>query len=106
MQLTPLRFCLLQPEAHVLLPVHRRRGAEVLARLLALAGAPGELGETEVAVGNGVVTQNPGAGVAGDDPRPRFALRLSAPRLSSEQCARTVGSSCAETDEKNGVSPG
>ena len=41
-----------EPEAHVHLPVHRRRGGEVLVRLLALARAPVELGEAEVAVGD------------------------------------------------------
>src|SRR5215467_223406 len=43
---------LLEPEPHVHLAVHRRRGAEVLARLLTLARAPVELAEAEVAVGD------------------------------------------------------
>src|SRR5262249_28549020 len=46
------RFHLLQPICHPHLPVHRRRGGEVLLRLLALAGAPIELAEAEVAVGD------------------------------------------------------
>src|SRR5712692_158749 len=45
-----LQFCLLQPEPHVHLAVHRRRHGEVLLSLLALAGAPVELAETEVAL--------------------------------------------------------
>src|SRR2546422_8502765 len=47
-----LRLGLLQPEPHVHLAVHRRRGGQMLLRLLALAGAPEELGEAEVAVGD------------------------------------------------------
>ena len=47
-----LRLGLLQPEPHVHLAVHRRRGGEVLLRLLALARAPVELAEAEVAVGD------------------------------------------------------
>jgi len=46
------RLRLLQPEAHVHLAVHRRGGGEVLLRLLALARAPVELAEAEVAVGD------------------------------------------------------
>src|SRR5690242_17814461 len=47
-----LRLRLLQPEPHVHLAVHRRRGGQVLPRLLALARAPVELTEAEVAVGD------------------------------------------------------
>ena len=47
-----LRLGLLQPEPHVHLAVHRRRGGEVLLGLLALARAPVELAEAEVAVGD------------------------------------------------------
>src|SRR5215470_4356446 len=47
-----LRFRLLQPEPHVHLAVHRRRGREVLLCLLALARALVELAEAEVAVGD------------------------------------------------------
>src|SRR5499433_3836094 len=47
-----LRFRLLQPEPHVHLAVHRRRGREVLARLFALARARAQLPEAEVAVGD------------------------------------------------------
>jgi hypothetical protein len=47
-----LRLRLLQPEGHAHLAVHRRRGGEVLLRLLALARAPVELAEAEVAVGD------------------------------------------------------
>src|SRR5262245_48478225 len=43
---------LLKVEAHVHLAVHRRRGGEVLPRLLVLARAPVELAEAEVAVGD------------------------------------------------------
>ena len=43
---------LLQPIRHAHLAVHRRRRGEVLLRLLALAGAPIELAEAEVAVGD------------------------------------------------------
>src|SRR5262249_12928471 len=45
-----LRFCFLQPVRHPHLAVHRRRGGEMLLRLLALARAPVELAEAEVAV--------------------------------------------------------
>ena len=47
-----LQLCLrwLQPVRHAHLAVHHRRGGEVLARLLALACAPVELAEAEVAV--------------------------------------------------------
>src|SRR5215510_12280405 len=51
-RLTSLPFRLLQPIRHPHLAVHRRRGSYVLVRLLALAGAPVELTETEVAVGD------------------------------------------------------
>src|SRR5262249_36782497 len=47
-----LRLRLLQPVRHPHLAIHRRRGGEVLTRLIALAGAPGELAEAEVAVGD------------------------------------------------------
>src|SRR5262245_62452897 len=47
-----LRLRLLQVEAHVHLAIHRRRGGEVLLRLLALARAAVELAEPEVAVGD------------------------------------------------------
>src|SRR5262249_23539052 len=43
---------LLEPEPYVYLAVHRRRGGEVLARLLALARACEHLPEAEVAVGD------------------------------------------------------
>src|SRR5712691_6385597 len=43
---------LFQPVLHVHLAVHRRRGREVLLRLLLLARAPVELAEAEVAVGD------------------------------------------------------
>src|SRR6266851_2959604 len=49
-QLPHLRLRLLQPVRHAHLAVHRRRGGEVLLRLLASAGAPVELAEAEVAV--------------------------------------------------------
>src|SRR2546426_5570263 len=49
-QIPHLRLRLLQPEPHVHVAVHRRRGGEVLLGLLALARAPGELAEAEVAV--------------------------------------------------------
>src|SRR5262245_20089075 len=42
----------LQPIRHPHLAVHRRRGGEMLLRLLALARAPVEFAETEMAVGN------------------------------------------------------
>src|SRR5437899_7720207 len=51
-QLRQLRFCLLQPETHVHLAVHRRRGGEVLVGLFPLAPVPIELAEAEVAVGD------------------------------------------------------
>src|SRR5262249_24369786 len=49
-----MQFCfrLLQPEPHVHLAVHGRRGGEILARLLSLAGACEELTEAEMAVGD------------------------------------------------------
>jgi hypothetical protein len=43
---------LLQPVRHPHLAIHRRRGSEMLLRLLTLARAPGELAEAEVAVSN------------------------------------------------------
>src|SRR5262249_3596283 len=46
------RLCLLQPVRHPHLAVHRRRGGEMLLRLLTLARAPVELAEAEVAVGD------------------------------------------------------
>src|SRR3972149_6862548 len=46
------RLCLLQPEPHVHLAVHRRRGREVLLALMPLTRAPVELAEPEVAVGD------------------------------------------------------
>src|SRR5262245_8290936 len=53
-QASSLQFCsrVLQPELHVHLTVHRRRGGQMLLRLLALARAPVELAEAEVAVGD------------------------------------------------------
>src|SRR5215471_18967805 len=47
-----LRLRLLQPEPHVHLAVHRRRGGEVFLCQLAFACAPIELAEAEVAVGD------------------------------------------------------
>src|SRR5262245_43366080 len=49
-----LHLCpsLLQPVRHAHLAVHRRRGSEMLLRLRALARAPVELAEAEVAVGD------------------------------------------------------
>src|SRR5205823_3197956 len=43
---------LLQPEGHLHLAVHRRRGDEVLAAVVLLAGAPVQLSEAKVAVGD------------------------------------------------------
>src|SRR5262249_2270739 len=50
--LATLSLYLLQPVRHPHLAVHRRRGGEMLLRLLALARAPVELAEAEVAVGD------------------------------------------------------
>src|SRR6266508_2222821 len=50
-QLPRLRLRLLQPEPHVHLAVHRRRGGEVPLRLLALARSTVERAEAEMAVG-------------------------------------------------------
>src|SRR5262245_53471531 len=47
-----LRLRLLQVEPHIHLAVHRRRGSEVLLCLVALAHAPIEPAEPEVAVGD------------------------------------------------------
>src|SRR5262249_13799033 len=47
-----LRLRLLQPVRHPHLAVHRRRGGQVLLRLLALARARVELAEAQVAVGD------------------------------------------------------
>src|SRR5437773_6574703 len=52
MRTASVRLRLLQPEPHIHLAVHRRRGGEVLLRLLALTRAPVELAEAEVAVGD------------------------------------------------------
>src|SRR5262245_3268458 len=49
-QLPPLGLGLLEPVRHPHLAVHRRRGCEMLLRLLALARAPVEFAEAEVAV--------------------------------------------------------
>src|SRR5262249_15827909 len=46
------RLRLLLPVRHPHLAVHRRRGGEMRLRLLALARAPVELAEAEVAVGD------------------------------------------------------
>src|SRR4029450_10052891 len=51
-QVPHLRLRLLQPVRHAHLTVHRRRGGEMLLRLLALAGAQVELAEVTVAVGH------------------------------------------------------
>src|SRR5882672_3202115 len=51
-QLPHLHLHLLQPVRHTHLAVQRRRGPEVFSGLLALAGAPVELAEAEVAVGD------------------------------------------------------
>ncbi len=45
-------FGLFQPVRHAHLAEHRRRGREVLLRLLVLARAPVELAESEMAVGD------------------------------------------------------
>ena len=50
--LASLPHGLLQPVRHAHLAVHRRRGGEVLLRLLALARALVELAEPEMAVGD------------------------------------------------------
>jgi hypothetical protein len=50
--LPQFRLRLLQPEPHVHLAVHRRGGREVLLGLLAVARAPVQLAEAEVAVGD------------------------------------------------------
>src|SRR5213593_4810052 len=63
-----LILCLLQPVRHPHLSIHRRRGSEVLLRLLALACAPVELAEAEVAVGD----ERAHAELAGE--RQRFAV--------------------------------
>src|SRR5215467_11965468 len=47
-----LSLRLLQIERHVHLAVHRRRGSQILARLLVLARARAQLPEAEVAVGD------------------------------------------------------
>jgi hypothetical protein len=44
------RFCLFQPELHVHLAVHHRRGGEVLVNALGLAHLAEELAKAEVAV--------------------------------------------------------
>mgnify|MGYP003694201217 CR=1 FL=1 len=51
LQSLQFRLRLLSQNRHPHLAVHRRRGGEVLLRLLALARAPVELAEAEVAVG-------------------------------------------------------
>ena len=51
-QLACLRRRLLQPEPHVHLAVHRRRGREVPSGVIALACAPVQLDEIEVAAGD------------------------------------------------------
>src|SRR5262245_8685665 len=51
-QLLQFRLRLLQPVRHAHLAVHRRRGGEVLLRLLAFTRASVELPEAEVAVGD------------------------------------------------------
>src|SRR5262249_33506166 len=60
-----VRLSLLQPVRHPHLAVHRRRGDEVLLRLPALARAPVELAEAEVAVGDeGALAESPQRGIA------------------------------------------
>src|SRR5262249_19390517 len=51
-ELSRLLLRLLQPVRHPHLAVHRRRGGEILLRLLARTRAPVELAEAEVAVGD------------------------------------------------------
>src|SRR5215468_7744062 len=58
-RLSHLRLRLLQPVRHAHLAVHRRRGGEMLVRLLARAAAPVELAEAEVAVGDEGVHAEP-----------------------------------------------
>src|SRR5262245_35342643 len=62
------RLRLLQPEAHVHLAVHRRRGGEVLLRLVALACAPVQLSDTAGRLA--------AAGSAAKPPRKRDPIRL------------------------------
>jgi len=52
LQLVHLRLPLLQPELDAHLAEHRRRGGEVLVGPLAIARAPEELAEAEVAAGD------------------------------------------------------
>src|SRR4029453_12220470 len=51
-RLSQLRLRCRQPVRHPHLAIHRRRGGEVLLRLRALARAPVELAEAEMAVGD------------------------------------------------------
>src|SRR5262249_8369683 len=96
-----LRVCLLQPEPHAHLAVHRRGDGEVLVRVLALGRAPVELAEAEVAVsdeGARAELQSECHGVAVvalSDPgrvtmRGEFAEEMTHPRLAAPGllCAR------------------
>src|SRR5262249_39981008 len=78
------RLRLLKPVRHAHLAVHRRRGGEMLVRLLTLARAPVELAEAEVAVGD----EGAHAEVAGE--RQRLAVvplsRLSVERMLMRCC--------------------
>src|SRR4029450_7273713 len=84
-----LRLRLLQPVRHVHLAIHRGRGGEVLPRLLALARAPVELAEAEVAVGHG------GAHAELGGERQRRSME----RLRLVEARARVGNFCLEVDD-------
>src|SRR5262245_37985947 len=88
---------LLQPEPHVHLAVHRRRGREVLARLVALARAPVELAEA------GVTVSDEGPHAAGSGEGQRLAV-VALAALGIEPVG--MGGDVAEQVQRMGDEPG
>src|SRR5262249_2408888 len=74
-QLSHLLLGLLQPVRHAHLAVHRRRGGEMFSGLLALARAPVELAEAEVAVGDEGPTPAQALGIPDRSPGPTMTAR-------------------------------
>src|SRR5262249_32883892 len=74
-KLLHLSLRLLQPVRHPHLAVHRRRSGEMLLRLLALARAPVELAEAEVAVGDEGQTLAQALGIPDRSPGPTTTSR-------------------------------
>ena len=96
-QVSHLRLRLLQIEMHIHLAVHRRRCGEVLLRLLALACAPVERAEAEMAVGD----ERAHATRLGEGQR-LAVVGLAALRIEPVGVGRDV----TEQEERMGCEPG